>query len=581
MAEMHRTEIDGVPTVWMAVPGPLRAALTVRVGSADETFLTAGISHLLEHLALFGLGRPGDRSNGFVDQTRTVFTVEGDDTEICTFLGSLTRQLTDPPLQRLDDERGVIDAEHGRRGLGPMDAQLIWRYGAASYGLTGMEQLGVRRVSGTDLGAWSRRFATRANSVLWISGPPPAGLRLHLPDGHAQPAPDPRRSILPWSPSWFTGPDDGVILDALVTRGWAASALTELLRGRLVDELRTRKAVAYSPDAAYLRLTGDTARLLATTDLVAGRQSEGVIPMLTMLEKLSLPADSAHAVQPAEIEAWVARQRRSALDPQHGRGMLDAAAWDILHGDPVEDADQWLHDIAQVTGEQVAAVAHEACGTLLAQIPHGLEPRQETWRPDKWQPAPFSLEPRYAGREYRSLHRDERTPSSILLGAEGVTVLAGGDHLSIGLDSTVAVLRWSDGGRVLVGADGNQLRLEPTLWRNGTDLVAQVDRQWAADLVMDLGARPPDAIPQPAPAPVMTLSRRLARWSPFGSLSDLHWPGLTVTVVALLGLVALVASAIHNHETTGWYLPSIFPLVLMTGLTIGLLRVWREDSGKT
>ena len=80
-----------------------------------------------------------------------------------------------------------------------MEGQLVWRYGATDYGLARVEQLGVRRVSGIDLKAWSRRFVTRANSVLWLSGPPPAGLRLHLPDGAAEPAPDPRRSIEPWS----------------------------------------------------------------------------------------------------------------------------------------------------------------------------------------------------------------------------------------------------------------------------------------------------------------------------------------------------------------------------------------------
>jgi zinc protease len=568
---MHQTEIDGVPTVWMAVPGPLRAALTVRVGCADETFLTAGISHLLEHLALFGLGRPGDHSNGFVDQTRTVFTVEGDDSEICGFLGALTRQLADPPVQRLDDERGVIDAEHGRRGLGPADSQLIWRYGAASYGLAGMEQLGVRRVSGADLGEWSRRFATRANSVLWISGPPPAGLRLHLPDGHAQPAPDPRRSILPWSPAWFTGPDDRVILDALVTRSWAASALSELLRGRLVDELRTRRAVAYSPDTAYLRLTRDTARLIASTDLVAGRQSEGVRPMLNMLEKLGSQADSAHAVQPGELEAWVARQRRGALDPQQGLGQLDAAAWDILHGDPVQDHRQWLHEVAQVSGEQVAAVAREACETLLAQIPQGLAPLEE-----KWQAAPSSQQPRFTGREYPSLHRDRRPPSSIRLGAEGITILAGEDHLSVARDSTVAVLRWSDGRRVLVGADGIRLQVEPTLWRDGAELVAQVDAQWAGDLAIDMGTRPPNAVPKPAPAPAMPLSRRLTGSRAYRFVRTLPWPGLTLPVILLLSVPLLVAVVVLA-ENTDTSVPLV-PLALVAGFGIKRFLAWRAAS---
>lgn len=568
MSALRQTEVDGVPTVWGSVPGPLRAALTFRVGSADETFLTAGISHLLEHLALFGLGRPGDHANGFVEQTRTVFMVEGDDIGVRDFLAALTRQLTDPPMQRLDDERGVIAAEQARRGRTPLDDHLIWRYGAASYGLAGMESIGTQRVGATDIADWSHRFATRANSVLWISGPPPAGLRLYLPDGVAQPAPDPRRSILPWSPSWFTGPDEHVTLDCLVSRGVPARALTDVLRGRLVDELRTRMAVAYSPDAAYLRLNGDTACLVATSDLVAGRQFQGVRPMLTMLERISSGPDSADAVQPVEIETWITRNRRRALDPQHEIGRLDGAAWDILHGVTPMDAEQWLQEMDEVSGEQIAAVAREARATLLAQIPPGIAPQWQSWRQ-----ALASEEPRLMGRGYRSLHRDGRAAHTVHVGAEGITMAAGPEYLSISLESTVGVLHWTDGSRVLVGTDGNQLRIEPTLWRNGTDLVAQVDAIWPADLIAQMGTRDPDAIPRPAPrAP---LSHRISH-----GLSHLEFPGITLIVTAFIGISVLVGSALHNHELTGYYVPSLVPGALFSFILVTQIGIWRASSRK-
>jgi zinc protease len=523
---LRRTEIDGVATVWCPVPGPLRAALTVRVGSADETLVTSGISHLLEHLALFGLGRPGDHSNGFVDQTQSVFTVEGDEAEVRDFLGDLTRHLVDPPVHRLDDERAVLGAEEAGRAPSPLDAQLIWRYGASGYGLAGLDQLGVRRVGPTDVIEWSHRYVTRANSVLWISGPPPAGLRLHLPDGAARPAPDPRRTLLPGGPAWFTGPAGRITLDAVVTRGWPATALADVLRGRMIDELRLGRAVAYSPEAGYSRLTRDAARLVAGTDLVAERQGEGVGPMLALLEHLSSGSGDGDGVRPEEIDAWVARNRRRALDPQHGLGILHGAAWDLLQGDEPRDARSWLEEMALVTPGEVAAVAREARASLLAQIPVG-PATGSTGSLDSvaaiapvapgpgWVQAPRSREPRLTGREHRS--RTPGSPARLILGPDGISLVSGEDHLSVRPGATAAVLRWNDGRRVLVSDDGNQIVVEPTLWAGGPGLVEEVDRLWSPALVVEMGSRPDRAIPRPAPVRrIRGLRWRSPGWTRFG-----------------------------------------------------------------
>jgi len=56
-----RTEIDGLVVHTGEVRGPLRAALMFRAGHADETFVTHGLTHLVEHLALSGM-TPADGS---------------------------------------------------------------------------------------------------------------------------------------------------------------------------------------------------------------------------------------------------------------------------------------------------------------------------------------------------------------------------------------------------------------------------------------------------------------------------------------------------------------------------------------
>jgi zinc protease len=489
------TQVDGVPTIWAPVPGPLRAALMLRVGTSDETLLTHGITHLLEHLALFGVGRPGDHSNGSVDMAHTLFHVVGDDESVTDFLGAVTRQLADPPVHRLDDERGVLAAEHAGRGRGIWHEHLIWRYGATGYGVGGHEPFGERRVSAAALEAWSARHATRGNAVLWLSGPPPAGLRLHLPDGARVPARDPRETIVSGYPAWFTGPDDGASLDAIVPRSVATSVLAYVIRSRLVDDLRSRRAVAYSPGADLHRVTGDAVRLVAHTDLVPGRQSEGVRPFLEALEQLADPG-SAGAPRAEDVADWNRIRRQHALEPAFGLAALDGAAWDLLGGLPPRSPADVDAAAEALVPADVAAAAAEALSTALAQVPLGLAPQHEPWRP-----APASDYPALTGHDYASRHGGPEGRGTLTLAADGVTQRLDQHHRTVPLAETVAVLRWADGGRVLVAADGNRLEVEPALWRDGPDLVARIDAVWPPDLVVDLGTRPPDAVPQPAAAP--------------------------------------------------------------------------------
>jgi predicted Zn-dependent peptidase len=547
------TEIDGVATVWAQVAGPLRASLLVRAGTSDETLPTHGVTHLLEHLAMFGVGRPGDHSNGFVDATHTLFHVVGDDDLVTGFLDTVTRQLADPPAHRLDDERGVLAAESAGRSRGPWDEHLLWRYGATGYGLAGHEPFGERSVDAAALAAWSRRFATRGNAVLWLSGPPPAGLRLHLPDGERIPARDPRRTIVEGYPAWFTGPDDGVSLDAILPRDVASAALAHVLRARLVDDLRSRRAVAYSPDTGSHRLTGDTLRLVAHTDLVPGRQSEAVRPFLEALERLGEP-DGPGAVRPEDVADWMRIRRQGDLEPTSGLAALHSAAWDMLHGLPPRPPAEVAALAEALTPAEVAAAAGAALGTALAQVPTGLAPRHRPWRA-----APASLYPALTGRDYAALGGGPDA-GTMTLADDGVTERRGDEHRTVPLAETVAVLRWADGGRVLVAADGNRLRVEPGLWRDGPDLVARIDAAWPPDVVVDLGTRPPDTVPEPAAAP-----REEPAW-----VWWLHGRLLGRRAKITLAWVAFAVFVVVWTVVADGDPPPVLPLLIGLGISAGL-----------
>src|SRR6476660_1410871 len=112
------TEVDGVRVLWKQAPPPLMAALVFRVGRSDETLATAGITHLVEHLAFSKLGQLRHPHNGMVDNVRTVLHASGSEDEVVAFVGNVTRALSGLPTDRLEAEARVLRTEAAGRSGG-------------------------------------------------------------------------------------------------------------------------------------------------------------------------------------------------------------------------------------------------------------------------------------------------------------------------------------------------------------------------------------------------------------------------------------------------------------------------------
>ena len=553
-AAVHETEVDGVRTVWAEVPGPLRAGLTVRVGWADETLVTSGITRLLELLTRLAIGHPSGHSNSRVDQTALHFHCTGDDATVSDFVGSVSRHLADPPTARLAEGLGAVRTELAGRRSTIEDTLLAWRYGATTFGLNGQSQYVVDRVDADQVAAWSRGHATRGNTALWLSGPPPAGLRLHLPEGAPTPVPDPRRTIQPQLPVWFSAPDSsGVALHALVPRDRSSRALAQVLRDRLTDRLRGQGAMAHPPRTDHRVVSRDLARLLAVSHLVDDRRQDAVGVFLSALTDLVEGAP----VTDAELAAWHRAEVRNATEPSMLVGLVAARAWDLLVGhtdDPVE------HAVAagrQVTAEGVAASARLAAATAVAAIPDGVAPPDGTWG----RAAPTTDEP-LSGVEVRGL--DPSRAEVMVVSPEGLTWRCGGEHLTVVRDRVAAVLHWQDGRRVVIGEDANRIVVEPTMWLGGRSVVNHVDAVFAADLRVEQPERSPRHIPQPprtaAPVPPPSSAQRL--WS-------IWWPRWKVLLMVLLAVGIAVAVVLTRR-----------PGLLFWPLAVLAFRYWANRDAE-
>jgi hypothetical protein len=195
--EFAQARVDGdVPAFWTESGDEMTAGLVFRAGSADEQLARRGITHLIEHLALYPLGPGiGVHYNGQVDALTTTFLTRRNPGEVADFFKAVCASLRELPMGRLEAEKQVLRTESDQRRPVISEPLFIERYGADTYGLIAYPEFGIGAFQADEVRAWARKYFTRDNAAMWIAGgPPPSELRLDLPDGPAIRAPKPTRS---------------------------------------------------------------------------------------------------------------------------------------------------------------------------------------------------------------------------------------------------------------------------------------------------------------------------------------------------------------------------------------------------
>jgi hypothetical protein len=490
MTEVHWTEIDGVTTVWVDAPPPLRAALMFRTGRADETLANSGRTHLIEHMAMSALGDP-TRNQGFVGMTCTGFATMGSPEEVSTFFLALCNALASLPGDRLEAEVQVLKAEGAAR---PYDVRLNLltnRFGAMGYGLAGMPEFGLHGVAAEKLRDFIAQRFTRQNAILWLSGPPPAGLRLELPQGEKQPLPPiaPTQEVYP---SWFV--DDmcrGIAAGAMVPRVPASTIFCEIARNRLHRMLRVERAVSYAPRFSYEHLDADIAHLVLHADSDPARRVELAEAFGEVFEGLKEFDDAE--IEAAKVQAherWVG----SLAPPQDQLALVEVnrAAVDWIHGREFRPFEALDADAQSVTAAGLAAFSGEIQRSAMFALPSKLPilPWIGEW-------VSASSAPLVQGRRIRSIQAPVEH-ELLIHGSDGVSVLwPNGWHISVHYAELAAALHFEDGGVRLIGRDSSSVVVEPTLWHNGARVSREILERVPEDLLLNLGFRPAEAIPKP------------------------------------------------------------------------------------
>ncbi len=491
MAELHWTMVDGVTTVWSEGPEPLRAGLLFRTGQADETLVTSGQTHLIEHLVLSGISSFPGPSNGYTSGAVTGFFTMGSSEEISTFFRIVCKNLRSLPGDRLDSEKKILAAEAATRSQDIQKSLLLVRYGVRGYGLTGMSEFGIKNAEISQLNEWSEQRFTGRNAVLWLAGPLPTDLRLELPSGEKQPLP--LLEPIPRSyPSWYVNDEcGGIAAGAIAPRRAASPIFCQMVLKGLYDQLRTVKALSYHPSVSYEPLNANLAHMVLYADSQPDHRVELAEEFGQFIERLTqIHVDEVEAARKYYIDTLSG----PLAPPSSERNVyeLQRAAMSWLFDQQIESIEELAAEAATVKISEIVDFSVEMQKSILFALPSGIK-----LRPCMGNIAYASNEAVVVGREVESVDAPINQ-DRLILGSNGVSLkYPNGSHATVRYDDLEAALVYEDGCMHLFNSKWTWIAIEPTLWRHGSSVCREIHERIPAHLFINQGARSPGAIPKP------------------------------------------------------------------------------------
>jgi hypothetical protein len=467
---VNRTDLDGVPVLWQDAPGPLSVSLVFGVGARHETFRTVGVTHLVEHLVMATLPKSHLDSDAHVDVSSTTFEATGRPEAIVEFISAVCAAIGDLPLSRLAIEAGVLEAEGGHHDHPAMCVALNDRYGLEGIGLPGTDGPGIQQVTAQHVTDHLRRFFVRGNAALVLTGPPPAGLRVLLPEG-SPPAPMTVRHsrLRPPGRQTYDGPMPSLSIVVASADGIDASVLMRILVDRMTDDLRHSKGLAYEVDCSLARVD-DTHGIL--TFWADGREGQLDKVATGMWEALRTLAQEGPTLE--EIAHDRAGLEEFLTDSRGTQTRLEGNALRLLRGLAPLTTEEVRAEHDALTPAHLRDLAARSLTTALLQLPEDIDVDLADLpvldgEDEKYGDAPVS------GRTHRKRALALAPPSlRAVVGDSGASIQVQGDTLTV-LWVDVVGLGTRPRDRELVAADGTVLELSSKYLRGADELFASIE----------------------------------------------------------------------------------------------------------
>jgi zinc protease len=472
--EIERRTVNGIPVLIAEAEPPLLVSLHFRVGRADETAPTAGITHLAEHLLLpASTSLPVD-FNGSVDNLTTSLYASGDPHDVQVFLSDVISRIQQPPLERLDVERRVLIAEQASRGAAVGAFVLGLRYGARTHGLVGYDEFGLPQLTGAEVVEWISERFTAGNVVVSASGPVDQ-LELDLPLSTGERRPAPRVHPIPevsFPCLYAGGPPGGIYVSAMASRSTATSLAAELFERRLEQQLRHELGITYDVDWTLMPLGVETGHHGFGVDVRAEREREAVEGALAVLRSI---ADGA--IDEADLDTLRGARRRWRDDRSQIHGHLWWSAHQLLLGLEPESRAQLQTEAEEATAGAVAGSARELLESVLVAAP------QEAEGVVDLKPYPMTSSRTLEGKRHRAASVFAKRTPALVVGDSGMMLDHEWGAVTAPYADVAVAVRQPDNRRMLLTNDGFFIHVDPAEWRSGKEIVRAIDEHLADRLV--------------------------------------------------------------------------------------------------
>ncbi|GAA0607952.1 insulinase family protein [Kribbella sandramycini] len=462
------------------------ATLTFAVGARDETLRTIGVAHALEHLVMSTVRRMPIEMNAEVDVLTTSFMAAGSPERVGEFLEQVCRSLTNPPVDRLALEAGVLAAEDGHAAH-PVVALLLYvKYGAQGPGLAWLEGPGYDGLTADHVTALTARWYVKSNAVLQVTGPLPDTLRFELPADAV-----PQRSY----PAGRTFPSRTVIEYAIPAAGVLltlppedavrrSSLAAEILRQRIEEQCRHVGGHSYEVGGDSVSSTSGAADFIVYAEAREGTEESVARAVVDSLLDLAAngPTDEELNYQ---VDRYLERLKTEPEGLRHEYNNLLGS----LFGEPeVEPFD--VDQLRALTPQDIAALLADALPTALAYTP---EDTAAIWEPfgfTRGSSCPVTTD-LPAGRTFkpplfaRAVIKDARTMRWVR--TDDALALRDEDGVhQIRWDEVAGIMRGSaDNPTIVFGANGCSIPISTAMFAAADTLLTELEQRVPAELWYD------------------------------------------------------------------------------------------------
>lgn len=465
VATVERLEIDGVPVFRVPGQGPTGITLMFRVGRADETVPTTGITHLVEHMALTALDPPSGQWNGMTMLDRTMLWGSGDAATLVEPMARLCRLLADLPTGEVARESGILRTES--LGWSPsVGDQLLWfREGNRGHGLAALPEYIHARPDPATVAGWARERFTAGNVTAVIVGEVPSGLTFPLPRG-------PRRACVPVGavpglrlPSFTQGPMGGVAMSFIVPRRAGIRLAIGLAIERIHDRLRKQQGLIYGVDVAYDPQTATEAHVILFAKCLEANLHAATDATVAILRSFATDGPTEAEVEHAKEEF------RRSRDHVVGFDEADFAAYlTLMGGEPPS--------LAELAAEREALTPADAVAAMRAALDSCLlvTPMYQYHPGPPFGDYPSSSVEEVGWGEVFGRRGWRNDGARLTIGSKAV-VIAGPKMVPVSVrwDACAGVVAGANGERFLIGEDGYNLAIRPGEWRNGAGTTVLID----------------------------------------------------------------------------------------------------------